>query len=188
LLWSRCIRNADYLAIDVSSPNTPGLRELQGRRYLAQLLASLMNGSAALAGQRQSKILPLLLKISPDLTWPQLDVVLEVAEEQGVGGIVVCNTTISRAGLRSRWQVESGGLSGLPLRVRITEMVRYFWEHCGGRLPTIGVGGVMTVEDAREKLDAGAVLVQLYTGLVYGGPGIVGTILRGLWKRAAVAF
>jgi dihydroorotate dehydrogenase len=106
--------------------------------------------------------------------------VLEIAEEYEVSGIVACNTTTSRAGLRSDQQVQRGGLSGRPLGARSTEMVRYIWEHCAGRMPVIGVGGVMTADDARRKLDAGAALVQLYTGLVYGGPGIAGQILRGL--------
>lgn len=171
---------ADYLAINVSSPNTPGLRELQGRRYLNRLLEGLMKGSRAQAEQQQSRVLPLLLKISPDLTWPQVDVVLEIAEEQGVSGIVACNTTVSRTGLRSRARNEIGGLSGLPLRERSTEIISYIWQRFADRLPVIGVGGVMTADDARQKLDAGAALVQMYTGLVYVGPGIAGQILRCL--------
>jgi dihydroorotate dehydrogenase len=171
---------ADYLAINVSSPNTPRLRELHERRHLAQLLGAVTTGNAALARRRQAAALPVLLKISPDLSWAQLDVVLEIAEEHGISGIVACNTTVSRAGLRSSRRHEIGGLSGWPLRERSTEVIGYIWKHYAGRLPIIGVGGVMSADDARQKLDAGAALVQLYTGLVYGGPGIAGQILRGL--------
>ncbi len=176
---------ADYLAINVSSPNTPGLRQLQGRRYLGQLLAALMAANEALAQEGQVHVRPLLLKVSPDLSWSQLDVVLETAMEYGVSGIVACNTTVSRTGLsevelRSGRRDEIGGLSGRPLRQRSTEIIRYIWRRCAGQLPVVGVGGVMTSADVRQKLDAGAVLVQMYTGLVYGGPGIAGQILRGL--------
>jgi dihydroorotate dehydrogenase len=109
-----------------------------------------------------------------------LDSILEVSEQQGVSGIVACNTTITREGLQSSRHNEAGGLSGSPLRTRSSQIVGYIWQHCGDRLPTIGVGGIMEADDARRMLDSGAKLVQIYTGLVYGGPGIAGRILRKL--------
>jgi dihydroorotate dehydrogenase len=171
---------ADYLAVNVSSPNTPGLRLLQRRDHLEELLGALVVGNEALAEKEQSCVRPLLLKVSPDLTWPELDQVLEAATAHGFSGIVACNTTLSRESLRGKQHDQAGGLSGRPLRERSTEIIRYVWRQCSGQLPIIGVGGVMTAEDVRKKLDAGASLVQLYTGLVYKGPGIAGQILRRL--------
>lgn len=171
---------ADYLAINISSPNTPGLRRLQGRAYLAGLLAALMDRNRALASRLHGSARPLLLKISPDLSWPELDVVLEVAGEKGISAIIACNTTVARANLNSTHSQEAGGLSGLPLRKRSNEIISRIWRLSNGQMPIIGVGGVMTADDVREKLDAGASLVQIYTGLVYGGPGIAGRVLRHL--------
>jgi dihydroorotate dehydrogenase len=173
---------ADYLAVNVSSPNTPGLRELQGGDYLGHLLATLTRENQALAARYQLPTRPLLLKIAPDLSWPELDEILGAAQDNGVQGIIATNTTLERAGLTHPAQTESGGLSGRPLAQRSNEIIAYISRQTGGRLPVIGVGGVFTADDVRAKLDAGASLVQLYTGLVYQGPGGAGRILRSLAK------
>ncbi len=170
---------ADYLAINVSSPNTAGLRRLQGRRALERLL-----GSLALARQRQveqlGRPLPLLVKLSPDLSPAELDDALEVLLQTGMDGVIATNTTLQRQGLCSPQAGESGGLSGAPLRDASTQIIRYIHERTQGRLPIVGVGGILSAADAREKLQAGAVLVQVYTGLVYQGPGLVRRILESL--------
>lgn len=171
---------ADYLAVNISSPNTPGLRDLQSRSFLSRLLLALMDGNRTLAAQFRLPVRPLILKISPDLAWKQLDHVLEAADEQGISGIVATNTTLARPGLTSPRRSVSGGLSGSPLRERSTEMIRYIRRESSGRMPVIGVGGVTSAADVKEKLDAGATLVQMYTGLVYEGPGVAGRILRSL--------
>jgi dihydroorotate dehydrogenase len=179
-VMARVFADADYLAINVSSPNTPRLRELQGRKYLAQLLQAVMESNRELANQHRRRSCPVLLKISPDLEWQQLDGVLEVADDHGISGIIATNTTVSRASLSSRWRDEAGGVSGRPLRTRSNEMINYIRRHSGDRLPVVGAGGVMSADDVKEKIDAGASLVQMYTGIVYGGPGIAGQILRRL--------
>lgn len=171
---------ADYLAINISSPNTPGLRALQGRAYLDTLLGRLAAASHSLAAQLGVARRPLLVKIAPDLTSDELDAILGAALDHDVAGIIAGNTTISRAGLRHANQSESGGLSGDPLAARSTDIIRHIRQTTGDRLPVIGVGGIRTVADAQAKLDAGASLLQLYTGLVYEGPGLAGRLLRGL--------
>lgn len=171
---------ADYLAVNISSPNTPGLRELQGGRYLEGLLATLAAENHALASKTGGVPKPLWVKIAPDLTWPELDGILAALSGGGVAGVIATNTTLARQGLTGTARSESGGLSGRPLRPRSTEMIAYIYRQTGGALPIIGVGGIATAEDAREKLDAGAVVVQLYTSMVYGGPGLPGRLLRGL--------
>lgn len=173
-------RFADYLAINISSPNTPGLRELQGGDYLGQLLAVLQAEGAQLAQKHGVAVRPLLVKIAPDLTWPELDEILATLEAQNVSGIIATNTTLNREGLQSPRKSESGGLSGRPLNQRSTEVIAYIHQQTQGKLPIIGVGGVQTAVDVRQKLAAGASLVQMYTGLVYGGPAIAGQILREL--------
>lgn len=171
---------ADYLAVNVSSPNTPGLRTLQGGNYLGHLLAALDRENQALAAEHHVPARPLLLKIAPDLSWAELDEILSAAQASGVQGIIATNTTLERGGLTHPAQTESGGLSGHPLAQRSNDIIAYIHRQTGGRLPIIGVGGVFTAEDVRAKLDAGASLVQLYTGLVYQGPGVAGRILRAL--------
>lgn len=174
---------AGYLAINVSSPNTPGLRELQGGNYLINLLADLQRENQALAALHPGLSgipRPLLLKIAPDLSWPELDEILAAAQSNGIDGIIATNTTINRAGLTHPSQTEQGGLSGRPLAQRSNEIIAYIQRQAGDRLPVIGVGGVFTADDVQAKLDAGAALVQLYTGLVYQGPAIAGRILRAL--------
>ena len=170
---------ADYLAVNVSSPNTPGLRELQTRAALEQLLGRLARRRRELQKQLQRR-LPMLVKLAPDLTDPQLDDALEAILEAGMDGVIATNTTIGRPGIDGPLAREAGGLSGRPLSPRSTEMIEAIHERTGGQLPIIGVGGVAGADDARRKLDAGARLVQVYTGLIYQGPSLVKRILRGL--------
>lgn len=171
---------ADYLAVNVSSPNTPGLRQLQGKQYLESLLAELQGENTRLAGNEQRK--PVLLKIAPDLTWEEIDQILEAAEAQSVAGLIATNTTLEHSGLGKRQAKQEGGLSGAPLGKRSLEVTRYICRQVGGRLPVVSVGGVATADDVRARLDAGACLVQAYTALVYEGPTLPGRILRGLGK------
>jgi dihydroorotate dehydrogenase len=173
---------ADYLAVNISSPNTPGLRELQGGRYLDHLLATLVaEGRGLSAGDRPK---PLFVKIAPDLSWEEIDEVLAAIETAGADGLIATNTTLRRDGLHSEARAEAGGLSGAPLRERSRAVVAFVSKQTGGRLPIIGVGGVSTAEDIKAMLDAGATLVQLYTALVYGGPGLPGRLLRALAATA----
>jgi dihydroorotate dehydrogenase len=160
--------HADYLVVNVSSPNTPGLRELQDAAWLKPLLAALVreNRARAEAGRPRR---PLLLKIAPDLTFPQIDAVLEVITDLGLDGIIATNTTLARPG-RFASVNEAGGLSGRPLQRRATEVIAYIARATAGRLPIIGVGGIHDEASAGEKLDAGASLVQVYTGMIYHGP------------------
>jgi dihydroorotate dehydrogenase len=171
---------ADYFAINVSSPNTPELRSLQFGHHLAHLLDELTSVGQELAAGHGVQPKPLLLKIAPDMVWSELDQILTAIETHGVAGIIATNTSTSREGLRSTLAVQAGGLSGRPLKERALEVVRYIHRRTSGRLPIIGVGGIQSADDARAMLDAGAILVQLYTGLVYEGPGIGGRILRDL--------
>lgn len=175
---------ADYLAVNVSSPNTPGLRALQGAGYLRALLGELAAESQALARQHNLPRRPLLLKIAPDLTWPEVDTILQVAFDSGSDGIIAANTTLARHGLTHPHQAENGGLSGRPLRRRSHELIAYIHRHTQGQLPTITVGGISTADDVQLRLDAGASLVQLYTAMIYAGPALAGHILRDLAARA----
>lgn len=171
----------DYFVVNVSSPNTPGLRELQEKGPLLKILATLQERH-----QRKKEETglhrPILLKIAPDLTNSQLDDIIEIVRESGIAGVIATNTTISRAGLRSSETLknEAGGLSGKPLTQRSTEVIRYLVEQSGAAFPVIGVGGIHSAEDAQEKIQAGASLVQLYTGFVYEGPGLIRRICKGL--------
>jgi dihydroorotate dehydrogenase len=171
---------ADYLAVNISSPNTPDLRDLQHDAYLDSLLGALVAERDALAERHRTKARPLLLKIAPDLTHAELDSILDAALRHGLDGVIATNTTVSRDGARSPLTRETGGLSGKPLAGRSTAIIAHAHRHCGDKLPIIGVGGVLDPADAREKLDAGAVLVQVYTGMVYRGPAIAGNIVRGV--------
>jgi dihydroorotate dehydrogenase len=166
-----------YLAINVSSPNTPGLRQLQKRAALEELLNRVAAERKVLL-PGLGRPLPVLVKLAPDLSWPEIDDALAAVESSGMDGIIATNTTLDRAGLLSSSASETGGLSGAPLSGRSTEVIGYIVRH--SRLPVIGVGGIMNPADAQEKLDAGAVLVQVYTGLIYAGPGLVRTILNRL--------
>ncbi len=170
----------DYLVVNISSPNTVGLRRLQARQALEALLASLAGQRRELLPQLGRRV-PILVKLAPDLTDPELDDALGAVVQAGMDGVIATNTTISRDGVAdSPFCKERGGLSGIPLRDRSTRMVRQIFRHTEGNLPIIGVGGIMTAEDAKEKLEAGASLVQVYTGLVFQGPGLVKKILQGL--------
>jgi len=185
--YSRAITDvyaaADYLAVNVSSPNTPELRELQ-HAYLRDLLASLRSEGLRLATQLGITERPILLKIAPDLAWAELDLILMTASEEGVKGIIATNTTIDKSSLSQPASQLAGGLSGKPLSKRSNQIISYIWKETQGKMPVIGVGGIFTAQDVKEKLDAGAVLVQVYTGLVYEGPGMPGRVLRELESQS----
>lgn len=167
---------ADYLAINVSSPNTVGLRQLQGRSALEGLLTQL-DAQRRLEETRLEKRLPLLVKLAPDLSDRELDEAVEVILATRMDGIIVTNTTLARQGLRSRHKDESGGLSGSPLRERSEEVLRQVVKRVDGSLPVVSVGGIMTPADTKRRLELGATLIQLYTGLIYRGPGLVKKII-----------
>ena len=176
---------ADYVAVNVSSPNTPGLRDLQQADQLEALLLALQRRNQELAKQNQGfKAVPLLVKISPDVSAAELEQIAIVARKTSIAGIIATNTTIRREGLESSVAyIEAcgaGGLSGLPLRVRSNQMIGRLYKLTAGKIPLIGVGGIFTAQDAWEKICAGASLVQLYTGFIYQGPGIVSEINKGL--------
>ncbi len=177
--------HADYVAINVSSPNTPNLRTLQDGGALATLTAALVGESRTLAEGTGAAPVPIFVKVAPDLSRPQLDEVLSSCESAGIAGMIATNTTLSRHGVRpadAALATEAGGLSGRPLTERAREVVGYLAGHT--RLPVIGVGGVMTAEDAMALFDAGARLVQLYTGFIYGGPALAREInARDLRRR-----
>lgn len=169
----------DYFVVNVSSPNTPGLRALQDKEPLMNILNALQRRN-----QKEGISRPILLKIAPDLTDGQLDDIVDIVRETGISGIVATNTTIGREGLRTaRHAAETGGLSGVPLTKRSTEVIRYLSSRSGNTLPIIGVGGIHSPEDALEKLDAGAALVQLYTGFIYEGPGLIKRICKKIAHR-----
>ena len=170
---------ADYVVINVSSPNTPGLRDLQAEEHLGHLLAVLVRENHAWAQQQQRAPRPLLIKVAPDLDDEALASIVAVARNGGAVGLVATNTTIRRDGLTTRTD-ETGGLSGAPLRERATAVVRTLYRCAGGALPIIGVGGVFSADDAYAKIRAGASLVQLYTGMIYEGPRVAHRIARGL--------
>lgn len=173
---------ADYLVLNVSSPNTPNLRQLQDESRLRELLGAVTAANRERAAATGRARVPILLKIAPDLTWPQIDAVLGVIAEHALDGIIATNTTLARPGVFASVN-EAGGLSGAPLRRRSTEIVGYIARATGGRLPIIGVGGIVDVESAAEKLDAGATLVQLYTGMIYRGPFFAAELARALVER-----
>lgn len=168
----------DYFVVNVSSPNTPNLRELQDKEPLTQLLSGLQNLNA-----KKPKQKPILLKIAPDLTDSQLLDIINIVKETQIAGVIATNTTISRDGLQSEAKSEMGGLSGKPLRQRSTEVIRFLSEKSGKAFPIIGVGGIHTPQDAIDKLEAGASLVQLYTGFIYEGPGLIKRINRKILQK-----
>ncbi|QUS61035.1 quinone-dependent dihydroorotate dehydrogenase [Synechocystis sp. PCC 7339] len=176
---------ADYFVVNVSSPNTPGLRSLQESDELLRIFAGLQS-----ANHWQK---PILVKISPDLSWEAIAVIIDLVKEHNLAGIVATNTSTRRSGLKTKIlpqtgqpiEEEAGGLSGQPIRDRATEVIRYIYQQTGGTIPIIGVGGIFTAEDAWEKIQAGASLLQLYTGWIYGGPWVVPDILQGLGEKLA---
>jgi dihydroorotate dehydrogenase len=168
----------DYLTVNVSSPNTVGLRRLQARDQLENLLAQL-----SAARLRSPHPRPILVKLAPDLSDLELDDALDALIRTGMDGVIATNTTVSRAELRSPSGRESGGLSGAPLTKRSRTVVSEIYRRTSGKLPIVGVGGIMSPDDAKAMLDAGAALIQLYTGLIYAGPGLVREILLHLASR-----
>jgi dihydroorotate dehydrogenase len=174
--------HADYLVLNVSSPNTPGLRQLQDGDRLRELLGAITAANRDRAAQPGRTRKPLLLKIAPDLNFRQIDAVLAAIAEFGLDGVIATNTTLERPGALAAVS-EAGGLSGAPLRRRSTEIINYIARATQGRLPIIGVGGIMDATAAGEKFDVGATLVQIYTGLVYRGPFFVGELARALADR-----
>ncbi len=167
----------DYFVVNVSSPNTPGLRSLQDRAPLEELLKT-TTGFAKSQGQTK----PICLKIAPDLTWQQIDEILEIALQNGLGGIIATNTTIARDGLKSSIN-QTGGLSGEPLKARSLEILRYVVDKLEGKMPVISVGGIATATDAKERLDVGAALVQLYSSFIFQGPLLPKHMAQGLLEQ-----
>ena len=181
---------ADFFVVNVSSPNTPNLRQLQDKAALDEIFAAIQeqNGSQNSEARIQK---PILVKVAPDLTFEALDEILELVAPRNIAGIVATNTTIARppttdAKLQKIY-AETGGLSGRPLRARSTEVVRHLYKQTQGKLPIIGVGGIFDADDAWEKITAGASLVQVYTGMVYEGPGLARKINAGLRERLEIA-
>lgn len=169
----------DYFVVNVSSPNTPNLRELQEKEPLKKLLQTLENNTLQSTNHK-----PILLKIAPDLTDEQLLDIIEIVNETKIAGVIATNTTISREGLQSENRSEMGGLSGKPLTKRSTEVIRFLSEKSNKSFPIIGVGGIHSAEDAMEKLHAGASLVQLYTGFIYEGPALVKAINKKILAQS----
>lgn len=175
--------HVDFVVVNVSSPNTPNLRQLQDKSALDEILAALQSNNAS------GVPIPILVKVAPDLSFEALDDILTLVTPRKLAGIVATNTTVTRpetANLQSRQAYEKpGGLSGRPLRARSTEIIRHLHRQTRGALPIIGVGGIFDADDAWEKITAGAALIQIYTSLVYRGPGVVKEIVRGLQDRLA---
>lgn len=172
-------RLADYLTVNVSSPNTAGLRELQERKTLETLLLHL-HQQRMVEQEQLKKRIPILVKLSPDMTEAGLDESLEAILNTQMDGVIVTNTTLGREGLRSSYWGETGGLSGSPLRVKSEAVLRQTIKYVNGKMPVVSAGGIMNADDAKRRLEMGAALVQVYTGLVYRGPGLVQEIVRAL--------
>lgn len=172
----------DYFVVNVSSPNTPNLRELQDKEPLTDLLNSLQTENQTKAKALKSGRKPILLKIAPDLTEEQLLDIIDIVKETKIDGVIATNTTISREGLRSEAKSEIGGMSGKPLKDRSTEVIRFLATKSNKAFPIVGVGGIHTAKDAMEKFEAGADLVQLYTGFIYEGPKLIKDINQALLK------
>ncbi|NMG09159.1 quinone-dependent dihydroorotate dehydrogenase [Brasilonema sp. UFV-L1] len=180
----RLLKNfGDYFVVNVSSPNTPGLRSLQDAAMLSSILEVLQ--------QENNTQKPVFVKIAPDLEWEAIADIISLAKTYQLAGIIATNTTIRRDGLKTQVisqtgkspQQEAGGLSGAPVRERSTEVIRFIWQQTAGQLPIIGVGGIFTPEDAWEKITAGACLIQVYTGWIYEGPAMIRHVLQGLLSK-----
>ena len=169
---------AQYVTINVSSPNTPGLRALQMSDELSTIMALARESNEQMAGITGRSPKPLLVKIAPDLSDGEIEAVADAAVANGIQGIVATNTTVSRAGISEKFNDYPGGLSGQPLKERANQVVRILYRRIGGQIPIIGVGGIATGADAIERIRSGATLVQLYTAFIYGGPALPGKILR----------
>ncbi len=170
----------DFFTLNVSSPNTPQLRDLQGKALLSDLLTVIQEKNRELAAKVRTQERPVFVKIAPDMEFSQLDDIIEVAQSRRVAGIIATNATAFMRETLATKTNEAGGLSGKPLRAKATSFVRHIYRATGGRLPIIGVGGIFTAEDAYEKIKAGATAVQILTGFVYEGPAAVKRINRGL--------
>jgi dihydroorotate dehydrogenase len=177
ICFDALFNHVDYFVVNVSSPNTPNLRALQDKEPLTQLLQTLQNKNLT-----HAKPKPILLKIAPDLTDEQLLDIIDIIKTTQIAGVIATNTTISRDGLQSVNKEEMGGLSGKPLTQRSTEVIRFLSEKSNKAFPIIGVGGIHTAQDAIEKLNAGASLVQLYTGFIYEGPALIKAINKEILK------
>jgi dihydroorotate dehydrogenase len=179
--FQKLFNYVDYFVVNVSSPNTPGLRDLQEKEPLHHLLLTLQNINLQYPNPK-----PILIKIAPDLTNEQVDDVIDIVQQVKLAGIVATNTTISREGLLSDpsevHDMGMGGLSGKPVRKRSTEIIKYISQKTNGTIPIIAVGGIFNAHDAQEKIDAGASLVQVYTGFIYSGPGIAKNICKSMAK------
>lgn len=177
---------ADYIAINFSSPNTPGLRDLQAAEPAARLLASLKAEQANLAAETGRQV-PIFMKVAPDVTEEQIRELSQVFLDEGLDGLIATNTTLSRIGVESSPRgSEAGGLSGAPLTARSTEVIAAFSSELKGRIPIIGAGGIMSGADAVAKIKAGASLVQLYTGFVYKGPGLIRECVEAMKEECPV--
>lgn len=185
ICFEALFEHVDYFVVNVSSPNTPGLRELQDKEPLTKLLKKLKNQNKKLAKSFKLKEKPILLKIAPDLTDDQLLDIIEIVADTKIDGVIATNTTIERKGLKSHLILseEKGGLSGKPLTRRSTEVIRFLSENSRKAFPIIGVGGIHSPEDALEKLEAGADLVQLYTGFIYEGPALIKKINKAILEK-----
>jgi dihydroorotate dehydrogenase len=177
ICFNTLYEHVDYFVVNVSSPNTPNLRELQDKEPLTALLQRLQDENKTKPRQK-----PILLKIAPDLTDEQLLDIIDIVKTTKIAGVIATNTTLSREGLHSENKAEMGGLSGKPLTKRSTEVIRFLHTQSDGAFPIIGVGGIHTAEDALEKLNAGASLVQLYTGFIYEGPQLIKEINKSILK------
>ncbi|NKI32961.1 quinone-dependent dihydroorotate dehydrogenase [Croceivirga thetidis] len=182
ICFDALFNHVDYFVVNVSSPNTPGLRALQDRKPLENILNTLKKENTKLAKKHGTKEKPILLKIAPDLTDSQLLDIIEIVKSTKIEGVIATNTTISRENLNSELMLteEKGGLSGKPLTKRSTEVIRFLAEKSNKAFPIIGVGGIHSAEDAIEKLEAGADLLQLYTGFIYEGPSLVKNINKAI--------
>lgn len=180
ICFDKLFEYVDYFVVNVSSPNTPGLRDLQEKEPLKHILNTLQERN-----EKHETTKPIMLKIAPDLTNSQLDDIVEIVLDTKIAGVIATNTTIQRDGLRSDVSLinEAGGVSGKPLAVRSTEVIRYLSEKSNQRFPIIGVGGIHSAADALAKLQAGASLVQIYTGMIYEGPQLVKQICKRLVKQ-----
>ena len=187
ICFDALFEHVDYFVVNVSSPNTPGLRELQDKKPLTEILKKLKRENTKLSKKYSVSEKPILLKIAPDLTESQLVDIISIVKTSKIEGVIATNTTIERKGLKSHLTLveEKGGLSGKPLTKRSTEVIRFLAEKSKGAFPIIGVGGIHSAEDALEKLEAGASLVQLYTGFIYEGPSLIKRINKAILKQEA---
>jgi len=185
ICFEALFEHVDYFVVNVSSPNTPGLRELQDKEPLTNLLKKLKSQNKKLAKNSNKKAKPILLKIAPDLSDDQLLDIIEIVADTKIDGVIATNTTIERKGLKSHLILseEQGGLSGKPLTKRSAEVIRFLSENSRKAFPIIGVGGIHSAEDALEKLEAGADLVQLYTGFIYEGPALIKKINKAILEQ-----